>query len=84
MSKISARLVPIQLTDDQKRIRLDISRYLLSGYEDEPDLIYQIITQDETWVHHFDPETKQNRTCSESNLAHPLGKNLKGCHQQGR
>jgi hypothetical protein len=46
------------LTDDQKRIRLDISRYLLSRYEDEHDFIYRIVSQDETWVHHFDPESK--------------------------
>jgi hypothetical protein len=47
------------LTDDQKRIRLDISRYLLSRYEDEPDFICRIVTQDETWVLHFDPESKK-------------------------
>ena len=35
MSKISARWVPRMLTADQKRSRLDISRYLLSRYEDD-------------------------------------------------
>lgn len=59
MSKVSARWVPRQLTDDQKRARLDISRYLLSRYDDEPDFIDRIVTQDETWVHHFDPESKK-------------------------
>jgi hypothetical protein len=59
MSKVSARSVPRELTDDQKRITLYISRYLLSRYEDEPDFIYQMVTQDETWVHHFDPESKK-------------------------
>jgi hypothetical protein len=39
--------------------RLDISRYLLSQYEDEPDFVYWIVTQDETWVHHFVPESKK-------------------------
>jgi histone-lysine N-methyltransferase SETMAR len=47
MSKVSARWVPRELTDDQKRTRLDISRYLLS-HEDEPDFTYRIKTQDET------------------------------------
>jgi histone-lysine N-methyltransferase SETMAR len=47
------------LTDDQKLTRLDISRYLLSPNEDEPDFIYRIVTQDETWIHHFDPESKK-------------------------
>jgi histone-lysine N-methyltransferase SETMAR len=58
MSKVSARWVPRQLTDDQKRTRLDISRYRLSRYDDEPDFIYRIVTQDETRAHHFDPEFK--------------------------
>ena len=34
MSKVSARWVPRMLTDDQESFRLDISRYLLSRYED--------------------------------------------------
>ena len=47
------------LTDDQKRTQLDISRYLLSRYEDDPsDFVERVVTQDETWVHHFDPESK--------------------------
>ena len=36
MSKVSAGWVPRMLTDDQKRSRPDISRYLLSRYEDDP------------------------------------------------
>ena len=35
MSKVSARWVPRMLTDDQKRCRLDISKFLLSHYEDD-------------------------------------------------
>ena len=59
MSKVSARWVPRMLTDDQKRSRLDSSRYILSRYEDNPgDLIDRVVTQDETWAHHFDPESK--------------------------
>ena len=47
------------LTDDQERNRLDISRYLLSHYEDDPNnFIRRVVTQDETWVHHFDPDSK--------------------------
>jgi hypothetical protein len=52
-----ARWVPRHLTEDQKWTGLDISRYLLSRYEVEPDFIYRIVTQDKTWVHHFDPES---------------------------
>ena len=57
MSKVSARLVKRMLTDDQKRTQFDISRYLLSRYKDDPsDFIERVLKQDETWVHHFDPE----------------------------
>ena len=52
MSKVSARLVPRMLADDQKRTRFDLSLYLLSRYEDDPgDLIERVVIQDETWVH---------------------------------
>ena len=49
--------VPGMLTDDQKRTRLDISMYLLSGYEDDSSNSIDLdVTQDNTWVHYFDPE----------------------------
>ena len=57
MSRFSARCVPRMLTNDQKKSPLYISRHLLSCYEDDPgDFIERVITQDETWVHHFDTE----------------------------
>ena len=38
---------------------MDISKYLLSCYEDDPsDFIERVVTQEETWTHHFDPESK--------------------------
>ena len=49
MSKVLARWVPRMLADDQKRTRLDMSRYLLSRYEDDPgDFFERVVTQDET------------------------------------
>jgi hypothetical protein len=38
---------------------LTLLRYLLSRNEDEPEFIYRIVTQNETWVHHFDPKSKK-------------------------
>ena len=59
ISKVSARREPRMLTDDQKRTQLDIYKYLLSCYEDNPgNFIERVVTRDETWVHHFDPESK--------------------------
>ena len=48
------------LTEDQKRSMIDISRYLLASYEDDSEeLMDRVVTQDETLVHHFDPESKK-------------------------
>ena len=56
MSKVSARWLPRMLTDDQIKTQQDIFRYLLSRYEDDPcNFIERVVTQDETWDHHFDP-----------------------------
>ena len=71
MSRDSARWVSRMLIDDQKRNRLDISRYLLSRHEDDSEkFMERVVTQDEIWIHHFDPEYK-NQTCIGSTLAHP-------------
>ena len=62
MSNVLVRYVPRMLTDDQKKIQLNISRYLLSRYVDDPrDFIKGIVIQDETWVLHFDPVAKMQR-----------------------
>ena len=48
------------VANDQKRTQLDISTsmYRLSRYEDDPsDFIERVVTQDEAWFHHFDPES---------------------------
>jgi hypothetical protein len=66
MSKVFAKWVPRQLAVDQKRTRLDISRYLLYRYEDEPDFIYWIVTQDETWVRNFYPASKKTVHAAET------------------
>ena len=63
------------LTDDQERTWLDISRYPLSRYEDDPgDFIERVVTQDETWAHHFDPESKmQTKQWKRADSPPPLG-----------
>ena len=59
------------LTDDQKRTWLDISRYLLSRYED--DFMELVVTQDETWVHHFDRLKNAEQTMEAPWLTHSMG-----------
>lgn len=59
MSKLSARWVPRMLTPTHKRMRRDISAENLELMQaDREEFIGRVVTQDETWVHHFDPETK--------------------------
>ena len=49
MSKVSARWVPRRLTKDQKKSRLNISKYLLYLYEDDPEEFMRgVVTQNET------------------------------------
>ena len=67
------------LTHDQKSTQLDISRYLLSGYEDDMrDFIKPVVTKYETWVH----QSQKCRTNNRSNLVYPLLRNLRGFIRQ--
>jgi histone-lysine N-methyltransferase SETMAR len=60
MKKISARWVPRMLTDENKRQRLDTSTELLALYKQDPsNFLARLVTQDETWVHHYSPEQKR-------------------------
>lgn len=57
--KVSARWVPRDLTPDHKSARMGISLDHLMRYAREGnEFLFRIITGDETWVHHFTPETK--------------------------
>ena len=59
MSKVSARWVPRLLKDSEKERRVQCSELFLRRYDSEGDeFLDRIITTDETWLHHFDPETK--------------------------
>lgn len=60
MRKVSARWVPRMLTPFDKQRRVESSQQLLNACEgQEEDFINKIVTGDETWIHHFDPESKQ-------------------------
>lgn len=60
MVKVSARWVPRLLTPEQKLTRLRMSAENLLRFKSNPDdFMNRFVTQDECWVHHFTPETKQ-------------------------
>lgn len=58
--KVSARWVPKQLTEDHMRKRVECAREVLRRYEEEGEAFLDgFVTGDETWAHHYTPETKQ-------------------------
>ena len=60
MRKLSAKWVPKCLNDDQKRQRCQSSEQLSEFFRRNPnDFLSRLVIMDETWLYHYDPETKQ-------------------------
>ncbi|UYV75229.1 hypothetical protein LAZ67_12002992 [Cordylochernes scorpioides] len=60
LRKLSACWVPKLLTPDQKAVRRKLSSDNLALFEANPEEFINIfVTMDETWAHHFAPESKQ-------------------------
>ena len=71
MRKLSALWVPRLLTVDKKHTRQNMSHANLNLFETAPvRFLLRFVTMDETWVHHFTPESKQQLN-NGSFLAHP-------------
>ena len=58
-SKVCARWLPRQLTKGHKTERVQCCTQLLEHHLGDPTLLERIITVDETWVYHFEPESKR-------------------------
>jgi len=59
-SKVCARWVPKELTEDRKCKRLDVCSQHLARYREEGDnFLQQIVTGDETWIHIYQPKSKR-------------------------
>jgi len=56
MRKVCAKMVPKELTEEQKQRRVTICQDLL---ERQDDILDHVITSDETWVYQYNPETKR-------------------------
>lgn len=60
MSKVAARWVPKMLSPVQKADRVEISSQNLAIIDNDEKGFYRcLVTVDETWLHHYDPESKQ-------------------------
>ena len=58
-SKVCARWVPKQLTEAHKQSDLEACSKLLKYCHSDKTFLQRIVTGDQTWVHHFKPESKR-------------------------
>ena len=57
--KICARWVPHLLTDEQKQSRVSLASQVIEKYNNfDPRRLEEIITGDEPWIYHFQPDSK--------------------------
>ena len=67
-----AKMVPKNLTTEQKASRRDVRLDLLDRLEREPEFFSGVITGDESWILEYDPETKrQSREWHTANSPRP-------------
>jgi len=60
MQKLYAKWVPKCLNVDQKRQWCQSSEQISDFFRHDPDdFLSRLLTMDETWFYHYDPETKQ-------------------------
>ena len=57
--KICARWVPHLLTDEQEQSRVRLASQVIEKYDKcDPGRLEEIVTGDETWIYHFQPDSK--------------------------
>lgn len=59
MRKICAKMVPKNLTIEQKDTRKNVCVDLLEKIANDPEFFNCVITGDESWIFEYDPETKR-------------------------
>ena len=65
--KVSARWVPKQLKAEQQAMRMMTSLDNLQRYKTEGEaMLERIVTGDETWVHHYQPEAMETQRIADS------------------
>jgi len=58
--KVCTKWVPLMLTQEHKEHRMQVCQDLLNQYDTKGDsFLDRIITGDETWYHHYEPESKR-------------------------
>jgi hypothetical protein len=59
MKKVCAKMVPKNLSKDQKLNREEMCQNVMEKIEEDPDFLNSVVTCDETWLFQYDPETKR-------------------------
>ena len=60
LRKVCVQWAPHQLTDDQKQSRNQFCQHSFKRFEeDRSRRVFDVITRDEEWFYHYDPETKE-------------------------
>ena len=57
--KICSQFVPHKLTNEKKAKRMETSSDFISMCDQDPLLLGNIITRDQSWCYQFDPESKR-------------------------
>ena len=76
-TKVCARFVPRQLTDEQKSTRVDHCKDLVVAARNDPNFMKSIVTGDETWCFQYDPESKRQCAVWKSPSSPKAQKNTK-------
>ena len=59
LCKICAHWVPYLLTDEQKQSWVRLASHVIEKYDKcDPRHLEEIVTGDETWIYHFQPDSK--------------------------
>jgi len=83
-SKVCARWVPQSLTTEHRRQRKAIYSELLELFDaDREAFLPQIVTDDETWAHHYEPEMKR-QSLEGHHLQSPRKKKFKTTPSAGK
>jgi len=58
MKSVSTKFVPRLLTEDQKNNRFSVCYDLREQDGNDPQILSNVVTGNETWCYSYDPETK--------------------------
>jgi transposase len=79
-SQIAARLVPHDVSEEQKCRRLEIAQQLLHRFRKEGnEFLQNVVAIDETWIRDFEPELKSQSSEWRGKVS-PTPKNFKRAH----